>query len=280
MILPVIDYGSVVYDSISIYQNNKLENLQRRAAIICSGAHFRTETNKLLGDLGWVHLKDRRNYLKRVYFYKIYVNASPPYLNDVLRNLVRNPKLRETRSSNTGKLYNPKCRKAKFRASFFPSSIADWNNLSVDLVRIDSLNKLKKFLNEKFVFDSRVYYYNSFHGKGSKILTQMRLGLSPLKGHLFVYNLEDNPFCQGCLSHIETTSHYLFECVKFRNERDVYLSNLAGHLPTVNLPIESWNLNEMVNLCTGGSIALDSNSNFHILNSTVCFINSTRRFIY
>ena len=86
MILPVIDYGSVVYDSISIYQNNKLENLQRRAAIICSGAHFRTETNKLLGDLGWVHLKDRRNYLKRVYFYKIYVNASPPYLNDVLRN--------------------------------------------------------------------------------------------------------------------------------------------------------------------------------------------------
>ena len=198
----------------------------------------------------------------------------------MLRNLVRNPKLRETRSSNTGKLYNPKCRKAKFRASFFPSSIADWNNLSVDLVRIDSLNKLKKFLNEKFVFDSRVFYYNSLHGKGSKILTQMRLGLSPLKGHLFVYNLEDNPFCQGCLSHIETTSHYLFECVKFRNEREVYLSNLAGHLPTVNLPFESWNLNEMVNLCTSGSIALDSVSNFYILNSTICFINTTRRFIY
>ena len=148
------------------------------------------------------------------------------------------------------------------------------------LVRIDSLNKLKKFLNEKFVFHSRVSYYNSLHGKGSKILTQMRLGLSPLKGHLFVYNLEDNPFCQGCLSHIETTSHYLFECVKFRNEREVYLSNLAGHLHTVNLPFESWNLNEMVNLCTGGSIALDSVSNFHILNSTICFINTTRRFIY
>ena len=77
-----------------------------------------------------------------------------------------------------------------------------------------------------------------------------------------------------------TSFGFLFECVKFRNERDVYLSNLAGHLPTVNFPFESWNLNEMVNFCTSGSIALDSVSNFHILNSTVCFINSTRRFIY
>ena len=52
MILPVIDYGSVVYDSLSLQQINKIENLQRRAAIICSGAHPRTETNKLLSDLG------------------------------------------------------------------------------------------------------------------------------------------------------------------------------------------------------------------------------------
>ena len=120
MILLVIDYGSVVYDSLSRQQNNKIENLQRRAAIICSGAHPRTETNKLLGDLGWMHLKDRRLYLKRTYFYKIFVNASPPYLNADLMDLVRNPKVRETRRSNEGKLYQPKWKKAKYRASFSP----------------------------------------------------------------------------------------------------------------------------------------------------------------
>ena len=34
MILPVIDYGSVVYDDLSLQQINKIENLQRKAAII------------------------------------------------------------------------------------------------------------------------------------------------------------------------------------------------------------------------------------------------------
>ena len=134
MILPVIDYGSVVYDSLSLQQINKIENLQRRAAIICSGAHPRTETNKLLSDLGWMQLKDRRIYFKRTYFYKIFVNASPPYLNADLMDLIRNPKVRETRSSNEGKLYQPKWKKTKYKASFFPSAIVDWNGLSVDLV--------------------------------------------------------------------------------------------------------------------------------------------------
>ena len=122
MILPVIDYGSVVYDSLSLQQYNKIENLQRRAAIICSGAHPRTETNKLLSDLGWMHLKDRRIYLKRTYFYKIFVNASPPYLNADLMDLIRNPKVRDTRRSKKGKLYQPKWKKTKYRASFFSLS--------------------------------------------------------------------------------------------------------------------------------------------------------------
>ena len=277
-LLPVIDYGSVVYDSLSLQQNNKIENLQRRAAIICSGAHPRTEINKLLGDLGWMHLEDRRLYLKRTYFYKIFVNSSPPYLNADLMDLVRNPKVRESR--NMGKLYLPKWKKTKYRASFFLSAIVDWNDLSVDLVRVDSLYKLKKYLNEKFIIDERVFHYNSIVGKGTKLLTQIRLGLSPLKAHLFAYNLGENPFCQCCLTHIETTVHYLFECVKFSNERTTYLKALSSHLTNANYPtpVNLWNLHELADLCTKGSKKLDSATNFLILHATVEFLISSHRF--
>ena len=79
--------------------------------------------------------------------------------------MIRNPKVRETRSSNEGKLYQPKWKKTKYRASFFLSAIVDWNDLSVDLVRVDSLHKLKKYLNEKFIIDERVFFYNTIVGK-------------------------------------------------------------------------------------------------------------------
>ena len=280
MILPVIDYGSVVYDSLSLQQSNKIENLQRRAAIICSGAHPRTETNKLLSDLGWMHLKDRRIYLKRTYFYKIFVNASPPYLNADLMDLIRNPKVRDTRRSKEGKLYQPKWKKTKYRASFFLSAIVDWNGLSVDLVRVDSLNKLKKYLNEKFIIDDRVLFYNTIVGKGTKLLTQIRLGLSPLKAHLFAYNIGENPFCQCCLTHIETSIHYLFECVKFTNERVTYLEALSCHLTNANhpTPVNLWNLHDLADLCLKGSNKLDSSTNFLILNATTEFLLSSHRF--
>ena len=151
--------------------------------------------------------------------------------------------------------------------------------LSVDLVRVDSLNKLKKYLNEKFIIDDRVLFYNTIVGKGTKLLTQIRLGLSPLKAHLFAYNIGENPFCQCCLTHIETSIHYLFECVKFTNERVTYLEALSCHLnanhPT---PVNLWNLHDLADLCLKGSNKLDSSTNFLILNATTEFLLSSHRF--
>ena len=169
---------------------------------------------------------------------------------------------------------------SKVQGILFPSAIVDWNDLSVDLVRVDSLYKLKKYLNEKFIIDERVFHYNSIVGKGTKLLTQIRLGLSPLKAHLFAYNLGENPFCQCCLTHIETTVHYLFECLKFKNERVSYLNALNGHLTNANhpIPVNLWNLHELADLCIKGSNKLDSATNFLIFKATVAFLISSHRF--
>ena len=58
-------------------------------------------------------------------------------------------------------------------------------------------------------------YYDLHKGKLGAILTQIRLGLSPLRGQMFIYNLTDNPICPNCFDHVETAEHYFLCCVSY-----------------------------------------------------------------
>jgi hypothetical protein len=60
MIRPIIEYGNIIYDNINISQSQQLEQIQRRAALICTGAYRHTEHRILLEELGWNTLKERR----------------------------------------------------------------------------------------------------------------------------------------------------------------------------------------------------------------------------
>ena len=43
MILPIIEYGSLIYDNASQSDLNRLDSLHRRAGIICTGAYHGLE---------------------------------------------------------------------------------------------------------------------------------------------------------------------------------------------------------------------------------------------
>ena len=60
-----------------------------------------------------------------------------------------------------------------------------------------------------FTVPSGDHSHRSFLGE---VLIQILLELSPLRSHLFKYNLTDNPFCHACGDFFETTDHYFFEC--------------------------------------------------------------------
>ena len=60
------------------------------------------------------------------------------------------------------------------------------------------------------------------------VLVQMRFELCPLRSHLFIYNLIDNPFCPACGNSIETTEHYFFECIHYAAPRQSLLNDIAG----------------------------------------------------
>ena len=139
-----------------------------------------------------------------------------------------------------------------------------------------SLN-LKKYLNNKFFTDNRYFDYNMITGTGSKILTQIRLGLSPLGEHLYTYNLSDNPFCQNCLTIVESTAHFLFHCNKYEQERVILLNN--PDVVRLDLyPNNSTDIDELVNTYIRGRGEFDSFTNSSILYSVARFISHSKRF--
>ncbi len=51
---PILEYGDVIYDACSIEDTTKLEKVQLEAARIVTGTKFRTSSNKLYLELGWL----------------------------------------------------------------------------------------------------------------------------------------------------------------------------------------------------------------------------------
>ena len=275
-VVPTIEYGSVLYDSMSMSQSCKIEKLLRRGALICTGAIARTETSKLLSDLGWQSLKLRRLKAKLLLLFKVVNNIAPAYLVEDFCSIQINISKRLTRSSLNFEIKPPFCRTCKYKLSFFPSSIKAWNSLS-PLVRIqDSVGKFKKYLNSKFVVDQVFFNYNLFSEPYSKILTQFRLGLSSLQGELFTYNLVDNPFCKFCLDKIESIEHFLLDCPAFLVARNNYRDKLRLYIPN----FDSLNGKILVDICVRGSVDLDPDSNFNILLCTTRYIKKSKRFLF
>ena len=58
MVRPIIEYGDAIYDGMPLSPGQSLEKVQRRAAIICTGAYRHTETQTLLREVGWEPLSE------------------------------------------------------------------------------------------------------------------------------------------------------------------------------------------------------------------------------
>ena len=106
-------------------------------------------------------------------------------------------------------------------------------------------------------------------------LTRLRIGLSHLHDHNFKHGFLDslNPVC-SCGFDIETTCHFLLHCPNFINERSLLLSNVS-RLNKDNLPC--WDTS-VIKLLLYGDDSLDLVTNTLILNDSVDFISSSKRF--
>ena len=183
------------------------------------------------------------------------------------------------RSSNylTRKIHNIpllKTRHTFFKNSFFPSAIIEWNKLDHNIRSSSSLNIFSKDI-LKFIRPSVNSLFNYHNPKGLKFITRLRLGLSHLRQHKFKHSFQDslNVFC-SCGLDIESTAHFLLHCPMYITERHTLLStikNIDNNLLHLCEPV-------LIRTLLFGSNSFDTDANTNVLNATIEYILSTKRF--
>ena len=141
LIRPHLDYGDVVYDypgNASFMQ--KLESVQYNASLAITGCFRGTSRDKLYSELGLESLADRRFYRRLIAFYKIVNKKAPQYLIDYLPT-------QDLASINLRKrpaIYPLDARTERYRNSFFPYCISQWNNLDSRIRNLPSIATFKR----------------------------------------------------------------------------------------------------------------------------------------
>ena len=138
----LIDYGIVVFGpNLKNSDLDRLEQIQYRAAKICTGALHISSKEKVNEKLGWTSIKTRADFLGLCVFHKIHKCETRPLILSCMTQF--NLKLNSTKFG-TYKLH-PNLG-ATFWKSFFPYFTKRWNSLSCNtrnLSLLDFKSKLK-----------------------------------------------------------------------------------------------------------------------------------------
>ena len=263
-----LDYGDIIYDqayNASFHQN--LELSQYNSCLAITGAIRGTSGEKLYEGLGLESLQLRRWFRKLSCFYKLLKSEHRHYLFKLIPSRSSSYIIR-----NIHNIPFFKTRHTFLKNCFFLPTIIEWNKLDHNIRNFSSLNIFRKSI-LKLIRPSANSLCNC--PKGIKFITRLRLGLSYLRQHKFKHSFQDslNPFCSCCLD-IESTAHFLLHCPTYIIERRTPLSIL------VNID------NNLVDLCETvlirallfGSNSFDTDANTNVLNATIEYTLSTKRF--
>ena len=144
-ILPILDYGCIVWGFCSKKSSDLLERLQNKAMRIILRTNHLTCTQSMRERLGLLTLFNRRRYLRLQLVYKI-VNDyhCPRQLQGyfALRSELRRKALRNSRE-----LHLPRYKTAMGQSTFEYAAAKEWNDLPKELRTWESLRifKIKTF---------------------------------------------------------------------------------------------------------------------------------------
>lgn len=266
MIRPIIEYADIIYNNCTLSIGRSIEGIQRRAALICTGAYKHTEHSKLLKDLGWPTLKARRMYHCLCTYYKLIKKKGPVYVTNLLPNTIANVTTYNLR--NQSNLRTPQSRLKSFKDSYIPGTTRLWNNLPLTTRQAPSLNIFKNLTKPKSHHSMYNKLCSGFHGR---LLTRLRLGLSALNAHRFKYNLHNTPICPSCNLAPEDNTHYFFTCPTHAIARHHFM-NLLHH----ELELDTTNQKNILNIILYGK--LHHNQYTILLKYIYQYIDHTGRF--
>lgn len=273
LVRPILEYGNVVYDNLSADLSNKLERIQKEAALLCTGAYRPTSYNLLLNELGWETLKTRREFQRLILMYKINNNLAPTYLKQIIPVSTASRTRYALRCTTNFTI--PRCRTERYKLSFVPKTVTEWNNLPLELRNSPSLYTFKIHLRDKVFSNKPNRLFMVGHPTTVKHHTRLRLGLSPLRAHLFSHHIIECSICQFCSAEAETTIHYFLHCPRYSLLRTQLLTNL---IQIVGNLIYNYTEDNLVKIMLFGDNDLCYENNLRLFEVVQNFIDKSQRF--
>ena len=135
-----MEYAAPIWDPATQKDISKLETIQRRAARWAKSVFYdrQVSVTKLLHELEWAELADRRKYLRLVLLYKVVNN----HVDIQFSELGIEPNTRPSRR-NSKQLFRPRSKTDTHKNSFVIRTISDWNSLPEESVSAGSVNAFK-----------------------------------------------------------------------------------------------------------------------------------------
>ena len=151
-VLPILDYGDIIYRTASATALTLLDTLHHSAIRFATNAPFLTHKHVLYEKVAWTSLKTRRSIHWHLFILKSLLGKTPPYLSSLLSIATL---ALGTRSSEYIQLSVPSGRtyKTNFsRSSFRFAAADDWNTLqkTLKLTSLPSLPVFKQKLKQTF----------------------------------------------------------------------------------------------------------------------------------
>ena len=161
-----------------------------------------------------------------------------------------------------------------FKNSFFPSAIIEWNNLDPNLRNSKSISVFKEKILD-FIRPSPNSFFDIHNPKGIKLITRLRLGLSHLREHKFKHSFQDsiNPFC-NCGQDIESATHFFLHCPFFIYAKRT-LHSFIRSVDSKPLDCTDYDITQTLLF---GNTSQTSRNNFKIINASIDYILSSKRF--
>ena len=219
-IRPLLEYSDSEWENCTNESKKQLDLIHHEAARIITGATKLCSVEKLLTDLGWNSLQERRNKHKLTIFYKIINGLTPRYLSEVLPPLVQENNPYNLRNANA--LHPMHANTNLFFNSFFPSTIRAWNELSEEIKEANTVSAFKYRLNRNKLSPPK--YYNVGTRIGQILHARIRMECISLNSHLFRKNIVASPTCD--CGDFESPYHFFFICPRYTGIRNTYLSNI------------------------------------------------------
>ena len=142
LVRSVIEYGCTVWDPHLKRDINALERIQNQAAhFVKNDFSYQSSVTRMLADLGWDRLEERRRELRLTIMFKIVHGLIKVPSTDILV-----PADTRTRSNHPYKYKQIRANTEEYRNSFFPRSITDWNHLEEEAVVAKDTDNFKEHL--------------------------------------------------------------------------------------------------------------------------------------